>query len=57
MHTPGPWHWDSDPVKNDPMGRVRYRAHHDDYSRPLDVRWLCQPHHLEHHMKSKAEGK
>ena len=25
-HTPGPWHWDSDPVKNDPLGRVRYRV-------------------------------
>jgi hypothetical protein len=26
MHTPGPWHWDSDPVKGDPTGRVRYRV-------------------------------
>lgn len=25
-HTPGPWHWDSDPVKGDPLGRVRYRV-------------------------------
>jgi hypothetical protein len=25
-HTPGPWHWDSDPVKNDPTGRIRYRV-------------------------------
>ena len=25
-HTPGPWHWDSDAVKNDPYGRVRYRV-------------------------------
>jgi uncharacterized OB-fold protein len=24
-------------------------AHHDDYSQPLSVRWLCQPHHIEHH--------
>ena len=24
-------------------------AHHDDYDRPLDVRWLCPPHHREHH--------
>lgn len=27
------------------------QAHHDDYSRPLDVRWLCKPHHDEHHGK------
>ena len=24
-------------------------AHHDDYSLPLDVRWLCRVHHLMHH--------
>lgn len=25
-HTPGPWHWDSDVVKDDPTHRVRYRV-------------------------------
>lgn len=27
-------------------------AHHDDYMRPLEVRWLCPPHHREHHAKA-----
>ena len=24
--TPGPWHWDSDPIKGDPLDRVRYQV-------------------------------
>lgn len=23
--------------------------HHDDYSRPLEVRWFCRDHHLDEH--------
>lgn len=30
-------------------------AHHDDYTKPLAVRWLCHRHHVEHH--AKAEGR
>jgi hypothetical protein len=30
-------------------GEINVEAHHDDYDKPLQVRWLCRPHHLEHH--------
>lgn len=30
-------------------GTVKVHAHHDDYERPLSVRWLCHTHHMEHH--------
>lgn len=33
----------------DVCGKTRVHGHHDDYSRPLFVRWLCPMHHKEWH--------
>lgn len=30
-------------------GSTKSHAHHDDYSRPLDVMWLCPSHHAQRH--------
>lgn len=32
-------------------GATKVQAHHADYGKPLDVRWLCRPHHLELHRR------
>ena len=28
-------------------GCLEVQAHHEDYSKPLDVRWLCKSHHID----------
>ncbi len=30
-------------------------AHHDDYNRPLEVRWLCREHHAQWHKNNKPK--
>lgn len=30
-------------------GAKQVHAHHEDYSKPLEVKWLCSTHHAEHH--------
>lgn len=32
-------------------GALRSEGHHEDYTRPLDVRWLCRRHHAETHRR------
>ena len=36
-------------------GERKVHGHHDDYAKPLEVRWLCPIHHHEWHMKN-GEG-
>lgn len=30
------------------------QMHHEDYSKPLDVEWLCRRCHLAHHLLGKG---
>lgn len=37
-------------------GDADTEAHHDDYDKPMVVRWFCRLHHKAEHRRLKAEG-
>lgn len=37
-------------------GDPNAEAHHDDYERPMSVRWLCRLHHKAEHRRLKCEA-
>lgn len=32
-------------------GNIKVEAHHNDYSKPLEINWLCRKHHIEEDKK------
>ena len=36
-------------------GNEKTLAHHEDYDKPLDIMWLCQPCHKQRHKELKEE--
>lgn len=34
-------------------GNEKTEAHHEDYSKPLWVKWLCKKHHIDRHFELK----
>ncbi len=45
-------------IKREPCeicGDIKSEGHHDDYSKPLDVVWLCRKHHCERHIEIREQ--
>jgi DnaJ-class molecular chaperone len=36
-------------------GSLNVEAHHNDYTKPMEVLWFCRKHHLEFHAQSKDQ--
>lgn len=43
------------PCQFNGCGVLDVQAHHPDYSKPLEVVWLCREHHTEHHYSLNHE--
>lgn len=35
-------------------GATKVHGHHPDYSKPLEIIWLCPSHHTQEHIKQKS---
>ncbi|HEY6017514.1 MAG TPA: hypothetical protein VIU16_12075, partial [Gaiellaceae bacterium] len=35
-------------------GATKVEAHHPDYTKPLEVEWLCRQHHAQRHLRAAA---
>lgn len=44
------------PCERCPRENWDVEAHHDDYSKPLQVKWLCNTHHKERHREMGGIG-
>lgn len=45
-------------LKKEPCfcGEIKVEAHHSDYTKPLDVIWVCKKHHVElDHIKKNQD--
>lgn len=37
-------------------GEIKVDGHHPDYSKPLEVVWLCRPCHMDEHAKARGQA-